>query len=89
MPADAEKLKTTLDSLHAELADINQLDPVMRTQLLAALNEIQAALVNKSWPREKTLMRRLGEAAREFEESHPTLSATIGSLIETLGRSGI
>jgi hypothetical protein len=31
----------------------------------------------------------LAEAARHFEESHPTLSGTLGSVIDTLGQMGI
>jgi hypothetical protein len=94
MPADAEQLKLTLDQLHRQLSEIGQLDPAQQQQLVATLSEIQSALRTRTVPAAKSpasesLMRRLGEAARNFEESHPTLSATIGGLIDTLGRSGI
>lgn len=89
MPADPEQLRTTLDELRRQLADIDQLDPALRGQLHSAMQEIQMALKNKTPPGGESVMRRLGEAARHFEESHPTISGTIGSLIDTLGRSGI
>ena len=89
MPADSEQLKATLDELHHQLADIDELDPTLRGQLHSAMQEIQTALKNKTAPGGESVMRRLGEAARHFEESHPTISGTIGNLIDTLGRSGI
>jgi hypothetical protein len=89
MPADRDQLKTTLDELHRQLADIDQLDPALRGQLHSAMQEIQTALKNKTAPGGESVMRRLGESARHFEESHPTISGTIRSLIDTLGRSGI
>ncbi|HEY2759506.1 MAG TPA: DUF4404 family protein [Pirellulales bacterium] len=94
MPTDAEQLKFTLDQLNRQLSEIGQLDPDQRQQLDAALTEIQLALKTRTAVAAKSaasesLMRRLGEAARHFEESHPTLAGTIGGLIDTLGRSGI
>ena len=38
---------------------------------------------------DESLVGRLGEAARHFEESHPTLSGILGSMIDALGRMGI
>jgi hypothetical protein len=89
MSVDSQRLKATLQQLHHELAEIDALDPTARAELTATLQEIQQALQNKTLPPAKPLMRRLGEAARSFEDSHPALAGTIGSLIDTLGRSGI
>ena len=89
MSAETEKLKATLTALHTQLSQIDELDSVTRDDLAAALAEIQTALTNKTSPAGKPLMRRLGEAARHFEDSHPALATSIGSLIDTLGRSGI
>ena len=38
---------------------------------------------------EPALTERLHEAARHFEESHPTISLTLGRLIDGLGQMGI
>jgi uncharacterized protein involved in exopolysaccharide biosynthesis len=89
MSAETEKLKTTLAALHTQLSQLDELDSATRDDLAAALAEIQTALTNKTLPTGKPLMRRLGEAARHFEDSHPALATSIGSLIDTLGRSGI
>lgn len=88
MSVDKERLKATLDELHQQLSQLDQLDPPLRSQLGATLHEIQAALKAET-PTEASLVERLQEAARDFEESHPALSGTIGSLIDTLGRTGI
>jgi ABC-type transporter Mla subunit MlaD len=89
MSAETEKLKATLTVLHSQLSQIDELDSTTRDDLAEALAEIQTALNNKTSPTGKPLMRRLGEAARHFEDSHPALATSIGSLIDTLGRSGI
>ena len=35
------------------------------------------------------LAQRLGEAARQFEDTHPQLAANVGSLVTALSRLGI
>jgi hypothetical protein len=37
----------------------------------------------------ESLVARLRDTARRFEETHPALAANIGGLIDTLGSSGI
>jgi hypothetical protein len=88
MPADPQRLQATLDELHQQLAEIGPLDAASRNQLSTALREIQATLRSKKLP-EKTVLPRLREAAHNFEGSHPTLSATIGSLVDVLAQMGI
>ncbi len=89
MPPEQERLKTTLDDLHQQLAGVERLDPVQRDQSSAALQEIQTALTGKKSASSESIMRHLGEMAREFEDSHPALATTIGGLINTLANSGI
>jgi hypothetical protein len=93
-----ENLKATLDQLHQELAQIDQVDPALREQLIQSLAEIQAALRNKpnvgqpssgKTEKRESLVARLRDTARRFEETHPALAANIGGLIDTLGSSGI
>jgi cob(I)alamin adenosyltransferase len=95
---DPDLLKTTLDRLHRELAQIQEVDPELREQLAAALAEIQTALHDKAGSKEmpagstmkaESLVKRLREAARRFEANHPELADNIGGLIDTLGQSGI
>jgi hypothetical protein len=88
MSAEPERLKATLDELRRELADVEELEPALRSQLSAALHDIQSALAAKGPPGE-SLMQRLRDAARDFEESHPALAGNLGSFIDTLARTGI
>jgi Domain of unknown function (DUF4404) len=89
MSDQQQRLKATLDDLHQQLAGVEQLDPAQQAQLSATLQEIQTALAGKKSASSESVMRRLGEMAREFEDSHPALATTIGGLINTLANSGI
>ena len=98
MPTNPEELRTTLDNLHKQLADVEQTDPSMHDQLARALAEIQSALdgMANSGPASRaksayrqSLVQRLREVSTHFEASHPSLASNIGGLIDTLGRSGI
>lgn len=97
MTEDIRQLRESLDKLHAELEGIARVDPEVRRLLTDALEEIQVTLERqderesaaKVDDQEESVAHRLAEAAREFEESHPTLSGMIGSVIDALSRMGI
>ena len=89
MSAEFNPLKATLDDLHRQLASLDKLDAEQRVQLRTALTEIQSALGEKRPVRNESIMRRLGEIAGQLETNHPALATSIGSLINTLGNSGI
>ena len=95
MPADSEQLKQTLDQLHRQLSEIGRVGPGPATTISSPRwRKFSRRLKRGPFPPanplpSESLMHRLGEAARHFEESHPTLAGTIGGLIDTLGRSGI
>lgn len=88
MSATPERLRATLDELQRQLAEVDQLDPALHSQLSAALHDIQSTLAVKG-PAGESLLQRLRDAAHDFEESHPALAGNLGSLIDTLGRTGI
>jgi hypothetical protein len=93
MPADHEKLATTLNDLRSELADVERLDPQERELIRATLAEIQTGLATKQAPAATTsasggAIERLREAAMRLEESHPALSSAIGNLTGILGQMG-
>ena len=95
MTEQIEKLKATLAQLHTELEQIEGAGPEGRELLRGVLTDIQAALEAPSGgpqttPAEQASIRdRLTAAAQQFEESHPTLSGMVGSLIDALGRMGV
>ncbi|NIP87358.1 MAG: DUF4404 family protein [Planctomycetales bacterium] len=86
-----EKLRHTIGQLHAELESLDQVDPQVQQLLQTAVDDIQQALQQGSQPPagDTHIVSRLSQAAQHFEDSHPTLSGMIGSLIDTLSRMGI
>ncbi|NIL98750.1 MAG: DUF4404 family protein [Planctomycetales bacterium] len=86
-----EKLRGTIQQLHAELESLEQMDQDVERLLQTAVADIHQALEQGTELTEQPshITSRLTEAARHFEDSHPTLSGIIGSLIDTLSRMGI
>jgi hypothetical protein len=96
MPTDRSRIEATLRELQAELAESDDIDPELKNRLAAMQAEIQANMEKpKGGPRSaapagpSSLTRRLAEAALHLEESHPSLSTTIGSLAGILGQMGL
>ncbi|MEX0866147.1 MAG: DUF4404 family protein [Pirellulales bacterium] len=91
---DRKKLEEALATLHAELRQLDHVDPEVERELQTALADIEVALGNRSEEEASDeesppVQDRLTDAMRHFEESHPTLSGVIGSVIDTLSRMGI
>ncbi len=88
---DETLLRRHLAELHAELGDAHSLDPASRELLLSVMRDIQRTLerAGETRPQGSSLSQRLTDAAREFEESHPLLVATVGRLADTLSNLGI
>ncbi len=95
MSDQIEKLKATLAQLHVELERIEGAGPKERELLRSALADIHTALESPSGGPPPTAAERastrerLTTAAQHFEETHPTLSGLVGSLIDALGRMGV
>ena len=61
-------------------------------RLTAVLEEIRAAVEDsedEGSGEHESLLERLNEATRHFEESHPTLTAMVGRVAESLSNLGI
>jgi hypothetical protein len=87
-----EDLRRRLAELHAELERTEALDPEARAALEEVLGEIRELLARSGGkPRRGpgSLSGRLAEATRHFEESHPTLTATLGRVVDALAALGI
>jgi hypothetical protein len=94
MPTDRNKIEATLHQLQTELAESDDVDPELKDRLAAMQAEIRADLekpaAKSSAVAESTsLPRRLADAALRLEESHPSLSTTIGTLAGILGQMGL
>jgi hypothetical protein len=86
-----EDLRRRLEELHAELARQGEVDPEARAALEAVLRDIRGLLARSEAenPAGPSLADRLRVAGRHFEESHPTLTATLGRVIDALAALGI
>ncbi len=85
------ELRQRLEELHRELEATETVDAAARELLRKVLLDM-AELLERSGETqhtEQSLAERLGEAAREFEESHPKLFATVGRVVDTLAHLGI
>lgn len=89
MPNDRQQLLATVAQLKQQLDEVQGLDPATQARLRATLADLEVALANQKPALQPGLAERLGQAAREFEESHPILAGTVGSVIDALARMGI
>jgi Domain of unknown function (DUF4404) len=91
MAEDRARLQQLLAELRTQLAESTSVDAKTRARLEATITDTERALSGQP-PRRgagEPLTERLGEAAGDFEATHPTLSGTLGSIIDALGRMGI
>lgn len=87
-----EQLHNRIQELLDEIEQLEAIDAAARDRLADVLQEIRAAVEeNSEEPDEEgdSLTDRLKEATRDFEESHPTLTAMVGRIAESLSNLGI
>jgi len=98
MAENEQKLRAMLSELHRQLEAAPAVEPEIRDLLERAMDDIHRVLVTTEQDRagkkvpdhtHESLIGRLGDAARHFEESHPNLAGTVGSVIDALSRMGI
>ncbi len=87
-----EKLKDSLEKLHNELKNAEELDNDSRTALKELMNDIQMIL-NKSEEKigkeHHNILERLKESSQKFELTHPELAGAINIVISSLSNLGI
>ncbi len=87
-----KQLREHLEELQSELADAATLDEESRRLIDSVLSDVQE-LLDRTEPTTADephgLVERLRDATRQFEESHPTLSAAVGRVMDTLSNLGI
>jgi len=94
-----EKIEDLLRQLHDELAEAEDVDADLSEKLRGAAAEIQTAL-ERQYPMEDVsdsqtegepggVIEQLRDAAERFEDSHPTLTNTVGRIADALSQLGI
>lgn len=89
---DNQKIKQTLQQLHADLEAGGRPDPELRTLLQTLAQDIHQALdSDKPAPQgdDDTLEDRAREISAKFAAQHPYLEATLRDLMDGLGKIGI
>lgn len=92
MADNLTRLRTTLEQLHRELDKIESTDPEIQALLASAVSDIQEKIEGQEGRADEvdeSIADRLTAVARHYEESHPTLSGIVGSIIDALSRMGI
>jgi hypothetical protein len=82
------KLHDALAELHRQLARAESLDPALRRELLAAMDEVNAQL-DAGREAEAPLAERVSDLMLRFEAAHPALSEAVGAVASALSRLGI
>ncbi len=85
------RLRETLEELERELERSEAVDERSRERLTHVLGELRELLGEDVEPRDehRSLLDRLREATREFEEEHPALAETVGRVATALSNLGI
>jgi len=82
-----ESLRALVAGLRLELARAPDLDEDARKQLHNLAREVEAALQSPPTGSplvDSPLVDRLADRVRELEVSHPKISSTLGSIVDTL-----
>jgi chromosome segregation ATPase len=83
------QLQERIRELLRELEQIETAESSARDRLTKVLEEIREAVEAEEAGAPETLIERLNEATRHFEESHPTLTSMVGRVADSLANLGI
>ncbi|TWU11008.1 DUF4404 family protein [Allorhodopirellula heiligendammensis] len=82
------QLEETLQQLRAQLAGLESLAPEQRRQLQTTVDEIEHSLDEQDVS-SHSIATRLSDATAEFQESHPSLTNSVGRIADMLAQMGI
>ena len=91
MADERNKLRATLDQLHAQLDEMRKLNPEVAAQLDATIGEAKDVLDGRrvETAAGRSIVKRLVDAVQRYEASHPSLAANLGGVADALARMGI
>lgn len=81
-------LETTLEQLHQQLDELEDLDSLEREKLENAICEIQNSL-NRFDIKSSDLAKRFHQTTQGFSDHHPRLTQTAGRCADILSQMGI
>lgn len=85
-----QKLQQQLQQLHNELASNPPLSDEERASLITLLQDIEANLATPaSGGQDESLVDGVNLAIERFEVSHPTVTATLRNILQSLANMGI
>jgi len=87
-----EILKRHLETLHKELSETKTVDAESAKLLKTVMVDVKTLLAHKgSEPSDDhgSIKERLEDSSRHFDVSHPSLAATIRTVVHTLNTMGI
>ncbi|HCX86768.1 MAG TPA: DUF4404 domain-containing protein [Gammaproteobacteria bacterium] len=86
----AEKsLKTLVDQLRAEVAQLPASDQSARDRLNALIADLEAQLATPDAQGHDTLIRNVQDSIRHMEVEHPRATGVLNHIMMTLGNMGI
>ncbi len=89
---DDAEVKERLRALHAELKTTRTVDKDSEELLRQIVEDVRALLSHKgelSASQHAGIRERMAESARHFDASHPSLAATLRTVVNSLNALGI
>lgn len=85
------KLRAVVDEIHVHLANAEGLHPGQRRSLEELVRDLEGLIDDPatSTAGSAPLRERLTDAVRRLESSHPTLSTTLGNVVDALAFFGL
>jgi hypothetical protein len=83
------KLRTVVDEIRSQLTNAQGLPPEQRRSLEVLVRDLERMLDDPSAGEGATLRDRVTDAVRRLESSHPTLSTTLGNVVDALAFFGL
>ena len=83
------KLRPVIDEIQSQLANAQGLAPGQRRSLEELVRDLERLIDDPSSGEGATLRDRVTDSVRRLEASHPTLSTTLGNVVDTLAFFGL
>jgi hypothetical protein len=83
------KLRPVIDEIQSQLSNAQGLAPGQRRSLEELVRDLERLLDDPSAGESATLRDRVTDSVRRLEASHPTLSTTLGNVVDTLAFFGL